>query len=66
MLIMQVALIPLLEFVTNHDIHNKIWQWKNNKKFQPRIPPRFHACQHRLLGLAIFTSKFKLIFEWCM
>ena len=33
MLIMQVALIPLLEFVENHDIHHKIWQWKNNKNF---------------------------------
>ena len=33
MLIMQVALIPLLEFVTNYDIHNNIWQQKNNKIF---------------------------------
>ena len=30
---MQVALIPLLEFVTNYDIHNKIWKWKNNTNF---------------------------------
>ena len=30
-------------------------------KFQPRIPPRIHAHQHRRLGLAIFTLKSKLM-----
>ena len=33
MLIMQVSLIPLFKFVTNYDIHNKMWQRKDNKNF---------------------------------
>ena len=64
MLIMQVALIPLLEFVTTYDIHNYIWQWKT-KIFKPRIPPRIQAHQHKRLGLAILPQNRSMMSTIC-
>ena len=61
MLIMQVALLPLLEFVTNYDIHNYTWQRKNKKILNLEFHQGSMHIKHRQLALAIFTPKSKLM-----
>ena len=50
-----------LSYITWHLTFIIIYDSGKTIKFQPKIPPKIHAYQHKRLGFAIFTLKSKLI-----